>query len=186
VRPGLGVIDWLVSTWLTVTQTVSATLANIIVVAMALVSLWTFWPLLNKIDMYLWIPAAGGLLLGVLGWLIFGLLYGALIGSVFWALTQTGATIWGIRRRVAETQLPVDPELDNAPAQPPAIRTTPSEILSGPCIANQDVSIEDLIRDGFVRDSKIESVEFRNCTICGPGVITVEAPRPLSLYATVA
>ncbi len=49
IRPGIGVIGWLVSVWLTVTQTVSETLANIILAAMALVSLWIFWPWLKRI-----------------------------------------------------------------------------------------------------------------------------------------
>lgn len=77
----------------------------------------------------------------------------------------------------AESAAPIGADSRRAQeAQPPTIRTTPSELISGPCIANQDVSIEDLIRDGYVRDSKIESIEFRNCTIRGPGVVTLEAP----------
>ena len=44
MRPGIGIVGWLVSIWLTVTGTVSNTLGNVILVSMLLVSLWTFWP----------------------------------------------------------------------------------------------------------------------------------------------
>jgi hypothetical protein len=59
VRPGIGVAGWLVSAWLTVTATVSATLANIILISMAVVSLWTFWPWLKRWRPWTLVPADG-------------------------------------------------------------------------------------------------------------------------------
>jgi hypothetical protein len=47
VRPGIGVIGWLISAWLAVTETVSDALAKVILISMALVSLWIFWPWLK-------------------------------------------------------------------------------------------------------------------------------------------
>jgi hypothetical protein len=114
------------------------------------------------------IPVALGLVAASIGWLAHSLLYGAFAALATWVIAQVVFTIWAIKR----------PAVDAKPATKPKIHTTPSEILSGSCIANQEVSIEDLTREGFVRDSKIESVEFRNCTIRGPGVITLEAPPP--------
>lgn len=57
VRPGIGVVGWLVSIWLTVTETVSNTLADIILASMVLVSLWTFWPWLKRWRPWTLVPA---------------------------------------------------------------------------------------------------------------------------------
>ncbi len=79
----------------------SPILASILAVLMVVLAVIGGWPWLKRIQNYLWvagIPAAFGLLLGLVGWLIFSLLYGVLIGSVAWALTQVIFTVWAIRR----------------------------------------------------------------------------------------
>jgi hypothetical protein len=48
VRPGLGFIGWLVSTWLTVSGTVNTTVGYILLMLMVPASCWTFWPWIKR------------------------------------------------------------------------------------------------------------------------------------------
>ena len=113
------------------------------------------WPWIKRIQNYLLIvgvPGAFGALLGVIGWLIFGLFYGVVIGLVAWALTQASFAAWMVRKSAAE-------------AKPHTLSDTNSPAPEGPSSRSPAVQETEPKNDNLrnsLMQSSLEDVEARS------------------------
>jgi hypothetical protein len=151
-----------------------------------------------KVLWWLFGPTIGALVVGGLGWIAYGLLYGALFGVIAFAALQFGLTMWllrpqpqngGSQSEVEEGQigkLTVKGEDDltvikrlTAERDKLKSRGIPEHMVTERYIRYHETPIRltDLLEVAG-EDGVLRGFQFEHCTLEGPGIINIEGPFP--------